>query len=447
MNWINIYWRKVKRGLLDSCGTYFKDLTSLPGFNTKKTWITGRSILCCFFCGFYVCSWTNAQVTASFNGNLDMELTTGGQLSHYYYNELNRSNRDLTFDLARGDAIAQVDFNDNWQLNAHVMLERILGQRAGIFNKWDLFVFRVPQLNIKWQASEKPLDFTVGQFISPFGSFFSNQLYADRTFITVPLTYGYFTNVSARLGYVSGLQEETNVNVNDANQWGNPSMYRLGYKTGFKAHYGLPGKTNFYFAVVDGALNRIGQSGFFDQFAVVAKVSVQPNYFSKFGLSLSHGTFIESNMYTENLSSDLNSYRQTGIALDFEVGKAFWEFGGELNAFAYNVPEWGIDSLGTLVFLRDNQNLSNFGLHTYLKYEPPFWSGGFIAYQFEGLLFGGAPTGAGDWDNNVNRHTLALGYKVTEYLLLKSTFSTQSTANRDWANEMRLFRLMASFHW
>ena len=390
------------------------------------------------------------QLQLDVNANLDIEYTTAGSFSHYYYNEIHRAYTSPTLDLARTDLIFDLKIDEQWKINAHFMMEREGGKRGGIFKKWDSYKIRVPQLNVEWTAKERPLKISAGQIVNPFGNFYANQLYADRTFITTPLSYNYYTNVSKSLGFVQGLFEDQRIRIDGNAEWGNPSLYRLGYKTGIKFHYGAPGKSNITLAIVDGAINRTDQSEFPRQIGVVMRMSIQPSYFSQIGFSSSYGSFLEENVYTE-LLDNISSYRQLALGLDYELGFGHFEFIGEFQTFFYNVPEWTLESsVETPRLLSESVNLNHFGLHSHLKYEPPFFSGSFFAYRIEALLFGassGVNNSDNTWDNNVFRHSLAFGYKLNEFMIFKTTISTQSIKDREYSDQMQLLRMMLSFQW
>jgi hypothetical protein len=71
-----------------------------------------------------------------------------------------------------------------------------------------------------------------------------------------------------------------------------------------------------------------------------------------------------------------------------------------------------------------------------LRYEPDFLTGSYLAFRYEGIHFpefdddirmGAANEGF--WDNDVNRYSIAAGYKIQRDILVKVVYFDQKTAD------------------
>ncbi len=399
--------------------------------------------------GLWLLPWLGwGQVQFSWNANMDTELTRAGDLSHYYYNEIHRNYTGWQLDLARVDLQATLHLSTNWKVRMHLLMERDLGQRAGWFQELDQYALRWPQLNVQWAPSGTRFRLTAGQFITPFGSVYADPLYADRTFINFPLAYDYYTNISNRIGYVPGLHEDQPLQIDGRPEWGNPTLYRLGYSAGLRADVEVGDQGVWSIALINGAPNRDPDGLDWKQWGVVSRINIQPAYFVKLGISASYGTYLEETAFTDMLEPARASYWQMLWALDYQLSFGYWQWSGEVVGAHYRAPLYstGSENGRPAGYVDDSASLFELGTHSDLRYEPPFLSGGFIAYRWSYLYFGPA-AGIDNWDNPVTRHALALGYKINHFTVVKLQLSTQQTQGRPWDNRQRTLRLMASFYW
>ena len=83
-------------------------------------------------------------------------------------------------------------------------------------------------------------------------------------------------------------------------------------------------------------------------------------------------------------------------------------------------------------------------------------SGMLITDADDSSIGGGGSTGAGrkehgiggqPWDNNVQRHSIAMGYHINRYLLIRVAASTQQVKNKNWDKTQRTFRLVLTAHY
>ena len=151
-----------------------------------------------------------------------------------------------------------------------------------------------------------------------------------------------------------------------------------------------------------------------------------------------------------NELSSLSRYTQSRLGMDFILGYTFFEFFGELSADFYRLPVYD-NQAGA--FVREGSELLevnpwSFNLHLDAKYEMPFVSGAYLAYRFAYLGFSSIelPSEVSDiaWDRNVYRHAFALGYNLTDNILLKSVYTVQEISGRNW--ELNTWRNTLTLH-
>lgn len=386
-----------------------------------------------------------SQLQLAINANIDAEISKAGDLSHYYYNEIHNELSDWHFDLTQANLMGSLTFSEQFKLNARLLITRELGKDFG--------QTRLPQLNLQWFPKDKTYSLTLGRFINPYGSFNEKQLSIQRTFISVPLAYGYYHNISRQAGLLLARGQYYKASLGGTTDWGSTTLYYGGYATGLQFSWwsDTPKQTTLKIAIINGASNI--QQTFSSPFnlGLAGRLKIQPTYFWQQGFSLSFGSFMEqtnNNLALENL----NQYYQLLLGTDYSLGTGFFSFSGELMAAFYRVPSYDPEEMR---FLSDDspvsQTLSNVSTYLDIKYEPPFLSGSFIAYRLDALIFGKMEEGLYNeekWDNNVLRHSLGIGYKAFPFMLIRGMISTQSTQSKPaWGTQQRTFRLMLTLHY
>lgn len=382
-----------------------------------------------------------AQATFKFNALADVELSKAGKNSHYYYNEIDQDNIDTRFGVTQVNLIAQLKFNPQWSINTRLLLERDKGQK--------LEKFTVPQLNIQWLSKNRKFGLTLGTFTNPFGSFNQKQLSTERNLIGLPLAYAYYHNISDKIGFMEGMGDIDKVAIDGEVQWGTTNLYYGGYTTGVQFSWNIkPSKINWQFALVSGAVNLQDRITEPLHIGIISRLKIQPTYFWEQGFSISHGTFIQESDVSGQLDN-LRAYTQTVIGMDYKLGSGFLEFSGEVIGAFYRVPQFNSE---TGMFSKpakpDALDLSNFSAYLDLKYEPPIIQGSYIAYRIDLLRFSKLDTDESpNWDNQVLRHSIAIGYHINQYLLARVGLSTQQVDNKSWDKTQRTFRLVITAHY
>ena len=381
----------------------------------------------------------NAQTKFEFNALLDTELSVAGSESHYYYNEIHEDFLDTRFGISQLNAIGELKLNEQWSFNARLLLERDLGQ--------ELDKFSLPQLNVQWLSKERKVGLTVGTFINPFGYYNEKQLSTERNFISLPLSYTYYVNVSDKIGFLENMGEINQVWV-DGNQeweWGTTNLYYGGYSTGAMFSWNIkPSKVNWKLALVSGASNSLKRFTDPLNIGIISKFKFQPTYYWEQGVSFSYGTFFRESEANEQLD-DLGDYTQTLIGTDIKLGTGRFEFIGEVIGAFYQVPQFNFEDM---TIDSNTLKISNISANLDIKYEPDFIPGSYIAYRIDHIGFSKLDIDQSPkWDNDVVRHSAALGYDINEYLRARVLLSTQNVNNwPTWVRNQRTFRMVVTAH-
>jgi len=394
------------------------------------------------FIGSFCCSTSLlAQISVQWNVLADLEVSKGGEKSHFYYNEIDATNKDTRVGLSQLNLISKVILNPQWSINGRLLLERDKGR------KLDRLV--VPQLNLQWLSKKRKYGLTVGSFTNPFGMYNEKNLSIDRNFIGQPLAYSYYVNISDKIGFVQNMKDLTGLKIGGERQWGSTHLYYGGYSTGLQFSWNIqPAKVNWKIALVTGAANLQDRFTRPLNLGVTSRLKLQANYFWEQGFSFSHGSFLRESDVSSAINT-LQKYRQTLVGTDFKLGNGFLEFSGEIIAAFYKTP----------LFLAEEQqfetstisnpiSLTSIAAYLDTKYELPFLQGSYLSYRIDRMDFDnveGATTSA--WDNAVWRHTLAAGYRLNQYLLARFAYSTQQVDNKKWNKTQRTLRLMLTVHY
>ena len=133
------------------------------------------------------------------------------------------------------------------------------------------------------------------------------------------------------------------------------------------------------------------------------------------------------------------------LGTDFKAGFGFFEISGELTFASHHVP-WYLGE--TMTYLEADPvappyfNLNCWSAYIDVRYEFPFLPGSYLACRLDTLQFGEADNGVyapTQWDNRVNRATVALGVQPQSYLLVRMAYAFQDIKNND--DEFDTFRV------
>ena len=368
------------------------------------------------------------------NANADFSLTKGQEDSHYYYNGLDASNRNWRFGLSNATVLLGLELRESVTMNFQSSLKR---DKDASFKQ-----FHLEQLNLKWNPKKSRTSYAIGRVIHPFGSFYQKQLSPDLTFLEVPLIYGYYSNISDRIGFMSSLGENM-FSIDGVREWGQSINYRYGYMTGMQIkHTSEDEKWNYEVAI--GGNSFIGQKLFQSpmKWQLVGRIGWLSSWFMQNGLSFRYASFERADPINDNLRGNI-SFDQWQLGLDYKIGVSFVEISGEVIQTWYKVSEFDVDQ----GFVRNNGEVETINLNSitaYLdfKFEPSVLSGSYLAFRIETLQF--SEHNAKEWDNAVWRHSFALGYKIMGNALLRTQYSFQNVETKTW--NQGAFRIVLTFY-
>jgi len=399
-----------------------------------------------------------AQVTYSFNALADFEVSSAGEKSDYFYNEIHKDNTPWGVGISHLNLINHLQLDSSWSVHARLWMQRDKGRGKILYRDTSKQVsvpniFSIPELNIQWLSPTRRLGITVGSFINPFGSFNEKQLSTQRNIIGLPLAYAYYTNISPLIGFVADMGDVNKIwiknNPTDTLgqvQWGSTQLYYGGYTTGAMMSWNVkPGKVNWKLALVNGAPNA-NQEKLIPQFrnwGLISRLKIQPSYNWEQGFSVSHGTFMQEIQDTvfSGLLSNLRGYSQTMVGTDVKLGSGFFEFSGEVIGTIYRVPEFSfIDK----TFTNEGApiKLSSLSVYGDLKYELPFLQGSYVACRLDYMRF------HDKWDNGVFRYSCAFGYHINRFLLGRIAISNQHVGTiKEWESKQYTIRFVLTAHY
>ncbi len=369
------------------------------------------------------------------NGTLDLDLSTAGEDSKFITNEI--------YENAYRPHLAIREMN----LYAFAPIEGEFSIEARIqFDTWGSGEVNPPRLTlaaINWQPQWKKYSVSAGRFISPFGLYPRRRLQTETAFISAPLIYGYFINISDKRGYWNEAGDTGFFGEDDV---GLTTLFFGGYTTGIEYTWTFaPDKSDARIAVTNGA--PASQTNYIRSlsFATIGRLNIYFSEYWKQGISFSWGSFMQRDSTVNAEISGLEQFRQTLFGTDWVINISRLEFSGEWVYGWWKVPTY-IESDSTIYFKPSGDpyvyTLGEMAIYVDLKYEPSAFPKGFYAVRLEWLDFREAIDPVDDlavsWDKDVTRYSLAVGYNPTHKILLKMSFTNQwlrdeSPKANDWA--------------
>ena len=387
---------------------------------TKKTYLILLGLIIPFPSLF-------AQVEIT--GSVDVTLTSGGKASGHFTNGIDH---DYTHLLSRLN-----EFNLNFfaPISNEFYVESRMRIKLNTTGKLDAPKLELASIN--YSPEGKKYFLSAGKVIMPFGFYPSRQMQLNRTFIDYPMAYSYSLYISRMKGWYNiprGSYEDLEAADID---YGMQTIFYGGYTTGLL--YGWQNeKTTIKAALANepatgyDASNIATMAGFF-------RVTHMVNMFLTAGISASYGSFMHEGAVNAALmeDNDFTQFTQTAVGGDFQIGFTYFEIIGEATFSNWNVPFYN-DEDG--FYFSGNGDLATFELANVVgnidvKYEPPFFTGGYVAIRAEHINFNEnnipGEYGYPDWDHDISKLTAVIGYKFDRNVLLKIAYSDQGDFNGD----------------
>lgn len=388
---------------------------------------------------FFNVSITSALAQLQLNGSVDFEFTQAGDNSRFINNNVPSDFNEFNLAVTQLNAFLFAPISDQFFFESRVQLDT--------WGSGRLNPPRIALASITWDNPENNYIIKFGRFISPFGFYPQRQLSTDRVFINTPLGYSYFTNISD----IRGFWPQAGQNVNAEYQVGDvglPTIYFGGYTTGIGTTWEISKDKIFLdAAITNGTPITIEDRSSLPNLAGIARIQFNPSIYWNQALSFSYGNFLQADGVNEAVREENNfqKYTQLLLGTDTKIAFTYFEVIAEAIYSNWKVPGFIGNSFDT-----DGSNnlreysVSNISGNIDLKYEPPSFTGGFLAFRAEYLSFFDAEdpqTGNNfEWDQNVSRLTGAIGYKLTRNILAKASYSEQG----DFDGKEYSFRLQVS---
>ncbi|MEQ9265369.1 MAG: hypothetical protein RLN81_09125 [Balneolaceae bacterium] len=385
-----------------------------------------KRLLSLFVFSFLSTSVAFAQVEV--NGTLDFGISSGGSESQFIANGIPNEFRYLHFSIPQANLLLFAPINETFFFEGRL--------QADTYGTGQLSWPRFTLANITYSDPAKNYSLSAGRFISNFGFYPSRNLTIDRTFLELPLSYSYYISMSDVYGYWDNARYQNGYSAEDGIM---TTVYFGGYSTGLRWDWEIeesklllqtsftsvsPGSGRDYTNLANAALT--------------SRLVYNPNIKWQFGLSASHGSFmqlVESENGAVRGNNPFEQYRQTLVGFDFKYGLGFWEIVGETIYSNWKVPAW-ITPTGWVFEGTGNDlktfNFSNIGANIDIKFEPPALSGSYFAFRFDHLNFieehpvENNQYGTDDWDKDKFRYSAAFGYKLARNVEGKLLVSEQT---------------------
>ncbi len=365
-----------------------------------------------------------AQV--EFNGTLDFEVSKGGQDSKFITNEIANEFQHAHLAINQFNLFAFAQVTDNFTVNARLQ-----------FDTWGsgkLNPVRITLAALTWEPQESSISLSVGRYVSPFGLYPRRILAADNLFTHAPLVYGYFVNISDKRGFWPKAGDSGTYGPDDV---GLTTVYFGGYNTGALLNWTIvPEVFNVEMALTNAALASQADYTNLSNMGGIIRIGFQPVIYWQQGIAISHGSFMQRDGIN-SIYSDLEQFTQTVLGTDLVLAHSYFELSGE---FIYSM--WKVPLFANADFSRkaprtlQEYNLTNYGAYVDFKFEPPFFTGAYLALRYDLLRFLEAEDlrdvdsrDFNPWDNDITRYSIAVGYKFARPVLLKIAYMDQKTEN------------------
>lgn len=378
-----------------------------------------------------------------FGGSLDLEFSVGGKDSQWIVNEVNNDFREPHLSISQFNLFGSAWIDENFSVNTRMQFDT---WGSGKLNN-----LRLSLVSLDWNSSKLPLSASVGRFVTPFGLYPRRQLSISNPLVSMPLAYGYFVNVTPKLGLwrIAGNSGDYGEN----SHVGLSTIYYGGYTTGASFNWTiLEEKMNLEVAALNAAISASEAYLNNTNYGFAGRLGLQPKMWWQQGFSFGYGSFMQADTLND-LGFDYNDDYQMTLGTDWILSYSYFEFSGEV---IYS--KWKVPSYRRGIFVTEGGEkliefeLENYAFYTDLKFEPPFLSGSFISARFEKLIFSkfdnystpddrivtqeridsGIVTKQKEtWDNDVTRYAIGFGYKLSRSVLLKVAYSDQNIKNVD----------------
>ena len=360
---------------------------------------------------FLFCLFFSFQVSAQveFSGILDVGGTIGGKNSNQLTNGL--SNKYPNFNIQSFSLFMFSPLSDNFNFNGKLSYNPML-YGAGSYPR---LVFA----NVSWDPEGETYGIAVGKILTPFGLFPKKQHSTDNMSFLPPLVYSYFVNVDPNLGYWPKAGDVGSYASDD--KVGTPTIFGSGYQMGLKAYYSYDYWFESEIALTNSPVSVSAEQKSNNAVSVVTRLGFKPVIWYNFGVSFGYGSYMQD---IPELESE-GKYKQMTVGFDYTFAYSYFELSGEYIFNQWTAPKFAneVYQVGTdFQFL--TYTLQTHSGYLDLKVSIPDAPGLFVGSRVERIYF---PTFKNPknvavmekWDNDIDRYTLVVGYRLSKEVLFK----------------------------
>lgn len=332
------------------------------------------------------------------------------------------------------------DIADNWGATVVLQSDYLYGDYMS-----DPFF---SSLNANWLPFEnKSLNVTIGRFITPFGMYSRRLLSSQNPFVHFPMTMARYVPVDKERGFFPGSGSYDGYS-------GQSILYQRLYSQGIMIDGGSLIDAGYTYRLAATLVSASGYTtfGYHDQPAFIGSFTVQPAIWSKIGISVNYGPYMNESDVNYRLTNDqLTSYKQLTFSGRAEFSYHYWVLSGEYTWNRWEAPWIGSDPVNRIEYWDLDADISHYLVE--LQYRLPFLVGSYTGVRFEQLVPGDlTDDNAGDsygsnnnsgypnytelpdpWTDDVTRFEFVAGYDINRQVQLKISYllSTDDSLDDD----------------
>lgn len=295
--------------------------------------------------------------------------------------------------------------------------------------------FRLDSLILRYRPfADNTLNLQAGKFPTIVGNWVPTHHYYEDPFLLAPLPYSAITgiNVNNPVNHspqaIEARANASNPTIHRAKTNWSSIIWGPAYANGFAA-FGSKGNFDYAFEFKNTSLGSspdewdFGQGDFGDPL-IAARFGYRPDAAWAFGLSASHGPYLNAGYRGELGRGDFN---QSLIGLDLRWSHRNWIVSGEAFFSTY-------DAL--------TEDLQTFSYYVQARYKaaPGLWFAGRFGQTLSNEIT--VPSGGqAPWSPELLRAEISLGWRITPELLLKTQYAYTDVSNDLSSPSNNLFAL------
>lgn len=366
----------------------------------------------------------NLSAQIRFNGALDLEAAAGGPDIRFVTSELPLSRQAPHLSIYELNLVAFAPVDEWFSVETQLRVD-----------SWGDGALHAPQVGIavfNWTPDGRGFTLSAGRFTTPVGNKSELLFPVQRKFITKPLAYGYFLNLSDTKGYWAA--------AGDGGSWGSGDIgvTALGYEglsSGFRWDWASDsGRWEQTLAVTNAAPSTNHDRPNMKSYALLGRSVYNMGEYSSIGLSWAWGSWMSQEDLLPDKLTNTTKYRQLlfGTELCLRFGQL--ELSGEGFFSQWNAPLYGDTAFvvtgvgGTTPFTVRPRLLTGYlDAIWHFKTQHGAWLGlrGDLLRPMKMALpqSGGEPV----WDRMVTRWAMSSGIGLTPNIRWAFTYTNQVT--------------------